>query len=157
MVCKISWLVVHESEKILIQILNNTIKRGGKVLIPVLAVGCAQEIMVGLEDFISRKMVEPVPVYIDGMIWEATAIHTTHPDYLNAELREKIFHQGKNPFTSEIFTQVDSYEARQDIITGGPCIIMATSGMLQGGPSLQYLKSLADNELNTLLFCSVSS
>lgn len=144
----------HESEKTFIQILNNTIKRGGKVLIPVLAVGRAQEVMVVLEDFISRKMIEPVPVYIDGMIWEATAIHTTHPDYLNSELREKIFHQGKNPFTSEIFNQVDSYDARQDIISGGPCIIMATSGMLQGGPSVQYLKALAEDEKNSLLFCS---
>ena len=81
--------------------------------------GRAQEIMVVLEDFISRKMVEPVPVYIDGLISEATVIHTTHPDYLNAELREKIFHQGKNPFTSDIFTQVDSYQIREDIVAGG--------------------------------------
>ena len=103
--------------------------------------GRAQEIMVVLEDFISRKMIEPVPVYVDGMISEATAIHTTHPDFLNAELREKIFHQGKNPFTSDVFTQVEGYQARDDIITGGPCIIMATSGMLQGGPSVQYLKA----------------
>jgi uncharacterized protein len=144
----------HESEKQLIQILNKTIKQGGKVLIPVLAVGRAQEILVVLEDFISRKMIEPVPVYIDGMISEATAIHTTHPDYLNFELREKIFHQGKNPFTSEIFTQVDGYQARDDIISGGPCIIMATSGMLQGGPSVQYLKGIAEDDLSALLFCS---
>jgi KH/beta-lactamase-domain protein len=142
----------HESEKTLIQILNATIKKGGKILIPALAVGRAQEIMVVLEDFISRKMIDPVPVYIDGMISEATAIHTTHPDYLNAELREKIFHQGKNPFTSEVFTQVDSYQAREDIASGGPCIIMATSGMLQGGPSVQYLKAIAEDENSALLF-----
>ncbi len=142
----------HESEKILIQILNSVIKGGGKVLIPALAVGRAQEIMVVLEDFISRKMVEPVPVYIDGLISEATAIHTTHPDYLNAELREKIFHQGKNPFTSDIFTQVDSYQIREDIVAGGPCIIMATSGMLQGGPVVQYLRQIADDENSALLF-----
>ena len=142
----------YESEKILIQILNSVIKGGGKVLIPALAVGRAQEIMVVLEDFISRKMVEPVPVYIDGLISEATAIHTTHPDYLNAELREKIFHQGKNPFTSDIFTQVDSYQIREDIVAGGPCIIMATSGMLQGGPVVQYLRQIADDENSALLF-----
>ncbi len=144
----------HESEKKLIQILNSTIRNGGKVLIPVLAVGRAQEILVVLEDFISRKMVDPVPVYVDGMISEATAIHTTHPDYLNSELREKIFHQGKNPFTSEIFTQVDGYQARDDIISGGPCVIMATSGMLQGGPSVQYLKGIAEDPNSSIVFCS---
>ncbi len=144
----------NESEKTLIQVLNNTIRGGGKVLIPVLAVGRAQEIMVVLEDFMSRKMIEQVPIYVDGMISEATAIHTTHPDYLNSELREKIFHQGKNPFVSDIFTQVDGYQARDDIIAGGPCIIMATSGMLQGGPSVQYLKGIADDPDSSILFCS---
>ncbi|MHA1719495.1 MAG: beta-CASP ribonuclease aCPSF1 [Promethearchaeota archaeon] len=144
----------YESEKQLIQILNSTIRKGGKVLIPVLAVGRAQEVMVILEDFISRKMIDPVPIYVDGMISEATAIHTTHPDFLNAELRERIFHQGKNPFTSDIFTQVDGYQARDDIIAGGPCVIMATSGMLQGGPSVQYLKGIADDPNSSILFCS---
>jgi len=144
----------YESEKQLIQILNSTLRKGGKVLIPVLAVGRAQEVMVVLEDFISRKMIDPVPIYVDGMISEATAIHTTHPDFLNSELREKIFHQGKNPFTSDIFTQVDGYQARDDIIAGGPCVIMATSGMLQGGPSVQYLKGIADDENSSILFCS---
>jgi hypothetical protein len=144
----------YESEKQLIQILNSTLRKGGKVLIPVLAVGRAQEVMVVLEDFISRKMIDPVPIYVDGMISEATAIHTTHPDFLNSELREKIFHQGKNPFTSDIFTQVDGYQARDDIIAGGPCVIMATSGMLQGGPSVQYLKGIADDQNSSILFCS---
>ncbi len=144
----------NQSEKMMIKILNRTLKRGGKVLIPVLAVGRAQEIMVVLEDFISRQMIDPVPVYVDGMISEATAIHTTHPDFLNSTLREKIFHQGKNPFTSQVFTQVDGYQARDDIIAGGPCIIMATSGMLQGGPSVQYLRAFAEDEKNSLIFCS---
>ncbi|MHA1512358.1 MAG: MBL fold metallo-hydrolase, partial [Promethearchaeota archaeon] len=117
-------------------------------------VGRAQEVMVVLEDFISRKMIDPVPIFVDGMISEATAIHTTHPDFLNSELREKIFHQGKNPFTSDIFTQVDGYQARDDIIAGGPCVIMATSGMLQGGPSVQYLKGIADDPNSSILFCS---
>ena len=144
----------YESEKQLIQILNSTLRKGGKVLIPVLAVGRAQEVMVVLEDFISRKMIDPVPIFVDGMISEATAIHTTHPDFLNSELREKIFHQGKNPFTSDIFTQVDGYQARDDIIAGGPCVIMATSGMLQGGPSVQYLKGIADDPNSSILFCS---
>jgi len=144
----------HESEKMLIQIINSTIRSGGKVLIPVLAVGRAQEIQIVLEDFMSRKMIDQVPIYMDGMISEATAIHTTHPDFLNQELREKIFHQGKNPFTSEIFTIVDGYQERDSIIAGGPAVIMATSGMLQGGPSVQYLAGLSDDPNSSIIFCS---
>ncbi|MHA1731274.1 MAG: beta-CASP ribonuclease aCPSF1, partial [Promethearchaeota archaeon] len=144
----------HESEKELINIVNETVRRGGKILIPVLAVGRAQEIIIILEEFLSRGLIDPIPVYIDGMISEATAIHTTHPEFLSKDLREKIFHQGHNPFTSEFFTQVDSMNAREDIIEGEPCIVMATSGMLNGGPSVQYLKGLADDPKNTLLFVS---
>ena len=143
-----------ESEKRLIAVVNKTLEKGGKLLIPVLAVGRAQELMVQLEDFISREMIKKVPIYIDGLISEATAIHTTHPDLLNSDLRELIFHQQKNPFMSDVFTTVDSSDAREEIVNGGPCIIMATSGMLQGGPSLGYLKALAEDENSTLLFVS---
>jgi len=69
-------------------------------------------------------------------------------------LREKILHQGKNPFLSEFFTTISAQDERQDVITGGPCIIMATSGMLIGGPSVQYLRSLAEDKKNTLIFVS---
>ncbi|GAB4306793.1 MAG: beta-CASP ribonuclease aCPSF1 [Promethearchaeota archaeon] len=144
----------HESERELINLVNQTVRRGGKMLIPVLAVGRAQEIIIILEEFLSRGLIEQIPVYIDGMISEATAIHTTHPEFLSKDLREKIFHQGHNPFTSEYFTQVDSTSARNDILEGEPCIIMATSGMLNGGPSVQYLRGMAEDERNALLFVS---
>ncbi|MFX1257125.1 MAG: beta-CASP ribonuclease aCPSF1 [Promethearchaeota archaeon] len=144
----------NDSEKELKQILNSTIKKGGKVLIPVLAVGRAQELIIVLEEFISKGIIEKVPIFLDGLISEATAIHTANPDFLSSDLREKILHQGKNPFLSDFFTAVTSYEERLDIIKGGPCIIMATSGMLIGGPSVQYLKGLASDNKNSLVFVS---
>ncbi len=143
----------HESERHLVNLINDVIARKGKILIPVLAVGRAQEIMIVLEELLGKRIPD-IPVFIDGMISEATAIHTTHPEYLSEELREKIFHQGHNPFLCESFHQVDSQNAREDIVEGDPCIIMATSGMLQGGPSVQYLERLADNPKNCLLFVS---
>jgi hypothetical protein len=88
------------------------------------------------------------------MISEATAIHTTHPEYLSDEIQEKIFHQGRNPFLCENFHIVDSREARSDLLEGDPCIILATSGMLQGGPSVGYLEKMADDPRNCLLFVS---
>ncbi|MHA1294413.1 MAG: MBL fold metallo-hydrolase RNA specificity domain-containing protein, partial [Promethearchaeota archaeon] len=131
-----------------------TIKNGGKILIPVLAVGRAQELIIVLEELISKGIIDKVPVFIDGLISEATAIHTANPDFLSSDLREKILHQGKNPFLSDFFTTVNSHEERDDIINGGPCIIMATSGMLIGGPSVQYLKGLASDPTSSLIFVS---
>ncbi len=144
----------RESEKQLASHINRTIRQGGKVLIPVLAVGRAQELLIIIEEYMRRGMIDEVPVYIDGLILEATAIHTTHPEYLSRDLREMIFHQGMNPFLSEYFVQVDNTSVRNDIIAGDPCVIMATSGMLTGGPSVEYFRQLADNPNNTLIFVS---
>jgi len=144
----------QDSERELRQILNSTLKRGGKVLVPVLAVGRAQELIIILEEFISKGLIDKVPVFLDGLIAEATAVHTAHPDFLSSDLREKILHQGKNPFLSEFFTTISTPDERLDVITGGPCIILATSGMLIGGPSVQYLRSLAEDKNNALIFVS---
>lgn len=144
----------QESEKELKQILNSTLKRGGKVLVPVLAVGRAQELLIVLEEYINKGFIDKVPIFIDGLISEATAIHTANPDFLSSDLREKILHQGKNPFLSDYFETVSAQEERLDIIKGGPCIILATSGMLIGGPSVQYLRELSNDPKNTLIFVS---
>jgi len=144
----------QESERELKQILTSTIRKGGKILIPVLAVGRAQELIIILEEFITKGVIEKTPVFIDGLISEATAIHTANPDFLSSDLREKILHQGKNPFLSDFFTTITSHEERLDVQKGGPCIIMATSGMLIGGPSVQYLRALANDKNNALIFVS---
>ncbi len=147
----------QEVERKFASIIKRTVERGGKVLIPVLAVGRAQEIMLVLEDLVTKKRIPKIPVYIEGMIAQATAIHTTHPEALSKKIREMIFHQGINPFLNEIFVQVDSHEQREEIVEGEPCVIMATSGMLAGGPSVEYFRLLAPDENNTLCFVSYQS
>lgn len=143
----------REAEERLIAIINETLKRGGKVLIPTFAVGRSQEVMIALEEAIRNKKIEQVPVYLDGMIYEATAIHTAYPEYLNTNLRDLIFHHGINPFISENFVKVDSVSKRQEAIEEkSPSIILATSGMLNGGPVMEYFKALAPDEKNTLIF-----
>ncbi|WP_457550257.1 beta-CASP ribonuclease aCPSF1 [Archaeoglobus sp.] len=142
-----------EAEENLIRIVNETISKGGKVLIPAFAVGRSQEVMIVLEEAIRNKKVEEIPVYIDGMIYEATAIHTAYPEYLNSHLRDLIFHQGINPFISESFVRVDSPSKRQEVIDSSePCVIISTSGMLNGGPVMEYFRALAGDEKNTIVF-----
>ncbi|MHC1610094.1 MAG: beta-CASP ribonuclease aCPSF1 [Candidatus Methanospirareceae archaeon] len=137
----------REAEKNLKDVIERTIKRGGKVLIPAFAVGRSQEVMIALEG-----MQLEVPVYLDGMIWEATAVHTAYPEYLSKNLKSSIF-QGRNPFLSDIFIRVDDAEKRKEVIEEKePSIILSTSGMLNGGPVLEYLKGLAGDGKNTLIF-----
>ena len=141
----------REAENKLINIIKHTTSRNGKVLIPAFAVGRSQEVMLVLEEAIRKKAIDEISVYLDGMIWEATAIHTTYPEYLNNDLRNMIFHEGMNPFLSESFTQVEP-GMRQDIIEGESCVILATSGMLNSGPVMEYLKAIGQQENNTLVF-----
>jgi KH/beta-lactamase-domain protein len=140
-----------EAEVNLLKVVKETIGRGGKVVIPAFAVGRSQEVMIVLEEAIRKKVIDEVPVYLDGMIFEATAIHTTYPEYLNNDLRELIFHRGINPFLAECFVQVENPSKRTDVIDGPPCVILATSGMLNGGPIMEYLKRLGPDEKNTLV------
>ncbi|MDD4282147.1 MAG: beta-CASP ribonuclease aCPSF1, partial [Candidatus Methanofastidiosa archaeon] len=144
----------EDSERDTIRIIRHTIERKGKVLIPVLAVGRAQELMIVLEEAVRTGVLPDVPIYLDGMIWEATAIHTAYPEYLSKAVRDQIFHQELNPFLSKTFENVRSSAKRKEIIEGEPAIIMATSGMLIGGSSVEYFKALAPDSRNTLIFVS---
>lgn len=138
----------------LVSIVNETFKRGGKVLIPMPAVGRSQEIMMILDNHMKNGALMEAPIYIDGMISEATAIHTAYPEYLSREIRDKILHQDVNPFQSDYFVNVNHPSEREGIIGGGPSVILATSGMLEGGPAVEYLRHMAQDERNTLIFVS---
>jgi predicted metal-dependent RNase len=144
----------NDAEIQLVKIINQTVRRGGKVLIPSLAVGRPQELMVVLTNYYRKRQLVDVPIYLDGLIAEATAIHSCHPEYLSSYLQDQIFNEGHNPFLSEIFHTVDSQSERQSILTGKPVVIMATSGMLTGGNSVEYFKELAEDPRNSIVFVS---
>ncbi len=145
----------QEVESAFINAINNTLADGGKILIPIPAVGRAQEIMMVIDHYMkSGEMVE-APVFTEGMISEASAIHEAYPEYLARELKQKILETDDNPFDSEYFTNVEHQDAREEPMReGSPCIIMATSGMLEGGPVLEYFKNIAPEKNNKILFVS---
>jgi len=140
-----------EVEDKFIGIVEKTIEREGKVLIPELGLGRAQETMLILEDAMSSGKLKKVPIYIDGMIWDINAIHTAYPDFLSNKVRADVF-QDNNPFTSELFSRVGSPAERRNVIEGGPCVVLATSGMLVGGASVEYFKEFASNKNNCICF-----
>jgi hypothetical protein len=138
----------------LAKIVNETAERGGRILIPTLAVGRAQEIMLVLNAYMKNKQIKELPIFLEGMISEATAIHTAYPEYLSRDLREQILYKDINPFQSDYFTNVDHPSEREKIATGPPCIILATSGMMEGGPAIDYFRYMAGDEKNSLVFVS---
>jgi len=140
-----------ESEEKLINFVNKIVKDGGKVLIPELGLGRAQETMLILDDAMKKGLVEKVPIYIDGMIWDINAIHTAYPDFLSITMKNQIF-QNNNPFSSDTFNRVGSAMERKQVVEGCPCIVLATSGMLMGGASVEYFREFAGNAKNGICF-----
>ena len=144
----------EEATQELQDIVSRTIQRGGKLICPVFAVGRSQEVMIAIDELFRSGAVKPVPVYLDGMIQEATAIHSSHPNYLTQSLRKSLLKDdGNNPFTSEWFRPVQGREMRESIIMdSSPCIVLATSGMMNGGPVMNYFQNWAHENRNSLCF-----
>ena len=143
----------EDSERMLVEIIDDTYDRDGKVVIPAFAVGRSQELMLVLEEAMREGRLPTMPIYLDGMIREATAIHTAYPEFLRDGLRQRILHEDENPFLAEQFQQVDGgREMREEIAGGEPCIILSTSGMVTGGPIMSWLELLGRDPENTLVF-----
>ena len=145
----------EEVEDAFINSVNKTLSEGGKVLIPIPAVGRAQELMMVIDKYMKSGKLTESSVFMEGMIQEATAIHEAHPEYLERTLRQKILETDDNPFDSEYFTNIEHADGRDEPLReDSPCIIIATSGMLEGGPVLEYFRNLAPDKKNKILFVS---
>jgi hypothetical protein len=139
---------LEDSEKEIISTIKKTIKRKGKILVPSFAVGRAQELMLILE-----KYDIDIPIYVDGMIYDVNSIHSTYPKYLAYNLQRQIIEENNNPFESDRFTNIASGREREQVLSEEkPYLVIATSGMLNGGPILEYLKKYGSDKKSTLIF-----
>lgn len=115
------------------------IGRGGSVLVPVFGVGRAQELLLVL-----AHADLGVPVYIDGMAKEVTELLFSYPRSIR-DLRElKTAYEG----TKRVHGQL---QRRNILAQGKQGIFLTTSGMLTGGPAMDYLRALAPSQRNSVL------
>lgn len=144
------------AEHEIMETIKSTVQNNGKVLIPLFAVGRGQEIQLVLENYMAAQSQYKldVPVYLDGMILEASAIHTAYPEYLKESLRDRILNN-RSPFESEIFEVIKG--ERSEINERGPAVILASGGMLNGGASLDYFRMLAEDPRNSMIFVGYNS
>ena len=114
------------------------LKRGGRVLIPVFAVGRAQEILVMLS-----KRQWPVPIIMDGMAKKVTRaiLEGPSPYVINKERMKQAF--DKVEFVSS--------EDHRNTAAQKPGIFLTTSGMLQGGPAVHYLEHMWSDKRSAVL------
>ncbi|MCS3900425.1 MBL fold metallo-hydrolase [Methanococcus voltae] len=130
-------------EKQLIDEISETIEENGKVIIPVFAVGRAQEIIVIINNYIRSGLLKKVPVYVCGSLTHTTGMYMSYSEWLNPKINN-LMNNGTNPFGNLLKADDNIFNNNE------PCIIISTSGMVQGGPVLQYL-SLLKNPKNKLI------
>lgn len=136
----------QEAEDQLMNVINRTMERRGIVLIPSFSVERAQDVMAIL---VQNNF--QYPVFIDGMIWDATGIFTAYPEYMSRMIQRKIFNN-QDPFLSDIFKRITAQGEREKAWEEKPAVILSTSGMLVGGPVIEHLKALGEEEKNMLVF-----
>ncbi len=139
----------------LLRSITETIHKGGKVIIPMLAIGRAQEMLFFLDDHIRSGVLPKVPIYIDGMIGKTMRIYRHNVIYCKGEIGKRILMSEDDPFKSKNFHTVQGKAERSKALKADePAIIVTTSGMLKGGPVVRYLEKLGDNRLNKLILIS---
>ena len=136
--------------KQLIDSINSTLKKGGKVIIPTFAIGRGQEILFTLESYMRSGGLHSCPIFLDGMVNKALRIYRHNAIYLKKEVQRRILTSDDDPFKSE-FYHVPEKKDKSDVLDSGECIILCTSGMLNGGPVLRYLEALGGNRKNKMI------
>ncbi|MFO7634601.1 MAG: MBL fold metallo-hydrolase RNA specificity domain-containing protein [Caldilinea sp.] len=120
---------------------------GGKVLIPAFALGRAQEILLTLGEYQRRGELAGVPVWADGMVRAICDAYSRYPDALPLALQE----QGAAFFGGTIQPVRTAAQRNALIWEAGPAVIVSSSGMLAGGPSVAYARALAGRPENAIL------
>jgi metallo-beta-lactamase family protein len=135
------------------EIIRQSFKRGGKILIPSFAVERTQQILYVLHDLFERGEIPEIPVYVDSpLAVSATEIYRLHPESFNEEVYQNLFER-QNPFGFEHLTLVRSVngsKALNDI--HGTVIIISASGMCEAGRILHHLKNNISDPKTTVLF-----
>lgn len=127
------------------------IEKGGKVLIPVFALGRSQEVILILKRAINKHSLKPVPIYIDGMVQNICAAFSRNPLYLKESLGKKILREKEIFYDDNVIKVLDDNMRVKIVDDSNPCIIVASSGMLLGGRSEFYASNLVESEKNAII------
>lgn len=129
-----------------------TLNRKGKLLIPAFSIERCQEVIYYLTELMRENLLPSVPIYLDSpMGSKVLKICLEHPELYDAEMKKRIAN-AQNPL---IFKQLKILDTADDSKSLNhvkePCIIIAGSGMLNGGRILKHLVFHIEDEKNTIL------
>ena len=137
----------------LLQIVEETSDRGGKVIIPSFAVGRTQEVLARLNDLVEGGRLQRVPVYVDSpMATAVTRVFAMHPEVFSEEAR-RLLRTGDEPLDFPGLRLITSVRDSMELNgLEGPAIIISASGMCTAGRIKHHLKHNISDHRNTILF-----
>ncbi len=138
----------------LAEIVNETVRRGGKVIVPSFALGRTQDIVYSLHQLLDQGQIPALPVYVDSpLAVNATEVFLLHSDCYDQETRQFLISSAsRSPFSfSNLYyiREVEESKALND--QDRPCIIISASGMCESGRILHHLKNNIQDERNTVI------
>jgi len=143
---------IERMEEELLDVINRTIERGGKVIVPSFALERAQEVIYALKRLRGQNRLPDVPVYVDSPLTvKLTDVFRIHPECFDEHTR-KILTEGGSPFDFEGLRYVSSVEDSKAIDrSDDPAIVIAASGMCEFGRVVHHLSATIENRKNTVL------
>jgi metallo-beta-lactamase family protein len=150
---------LHESKEkgieLLKQKIKETISKGGVLMIPVFALERTQELLYILNDFVENNKISDISIFLDSpLAIKATGIYKQYVNFYDKEAKDLI-HKGDDLFNFKGL-EIIKNEAQAEKVNKAmpPKIIMAGSGMFEGGKIKSYIKRYLGNPANTLLIIS---
>ena len=145
----------EEASKKLERIVNETCKRGGKLIVPAFAVGRTQELVYRLHQLVETRDMSPqLPVYVDSpLAIDATGIYRLHPEAYDEQTAEFILNDRHgDPFGFDMMRYTRStIESKELNFLMTPAVIISASGMAEAGRILHHLKNNIEDPRNTIL------
>lgn len=145
-------------ERKLTHLIHSTVSRGGRVLLPLFALGRAQEIMLILDEYWSQHSDElgggQVPIYYaSNLARKCMSVFQTYVNMMNDDIRKKFRDSQTNPF---IFKNISYLKNMEDFQDFGPSVMLASPGMLQSGISRDVLERWCPEVKNLVLITGYS-
>jgi uncharacterized protein len=139
----------EETDPILLESINQTLRENGRVLIPVPIIGLSQELIYALTKYQELGQLEPSEIFVDKSILESTHIYEIYYEYLSKEIKTKILNENVSVFNYKNLKVLNS-RSKVD----KPGIILVASSMLLGGLSIKFLKQIHNDPLSKIIFLS---
>ena len=129
-------------------IVHDTVARGGRCLIPVFALGRAQELLLILDEYWSQHPeLQEIPIYYaSSLAKKCLAVYQTYVNAMNERIRRQI--SVNNPFIFKHISNLKSIDHFDDV---GPCVVLASPGMMQSGLSRDLFESWCGDVRNTCI------